>query len=144
MVFHFSLSTNKFPQVSRTLPSILANLKNAVVWMLSTCPLISKSSIPFTISLEIVPSAPMTTGITVTFCFCSQATSMYLSLFSLSFKFIPWSAETPKFTIRRFSCCCCCCCKLSLVLVLSFTPLEFFTSVFSGGFSLEFEWQQVS
>ena len=28
--------------------------------------------------------------------------------------------------------------------VLLFTPLEFFTSVLSDGFSLEFEWQQVS
>ena len=39
----FSLSS-KYPQVSRTLLSILADLKNAVVWMVSTCPLISKSS----------------------------------------------------------------------------------------------------
>ena len=28
--------------------------------------------------------------------------------------------------------------------LLSFTPLEFFTSVLADGFSLEFEWQQVS
>ena len=28
--------------------------------------------------------------------------------------------------------------------VLLFTPLEFFTSVLADGFSLEFEWQQVS
>ena len=27
---------------------------------------------------------------------------------------------------------------------LLFTPLEFFTSVLADGFSLEFEWQQVS
>ena len=31
-----------------------------------------------------------------------------------------------------------------LSLLLSFTPLEFFTSVLADGFSLEFEWQQVS
>ena len=30
------------------------------------------------------------------------------------------------------------------VLLLLFTPLEFFTSVLADGFSLEFEWQQVS
>ena len=30
------------------------------------------------------------------------------------------------------------------VLLLSFTPLEFFTSVLTDGFSQEFEWQQVS
>ena len=34
---------------------------------------------------------------------------------------------------------------LFLLLLLSlFTPLEFFTSVLADGFSLEFEWQQVS
>ena len=33
---------------------------------------------------------------------------------------------------------------LLLLLLLSFIPLEFFTSVLAGGFSLEFEWQQVS
>ena len=31
-----------------------------------------------------------------------------------------------------------------LLLLLLFTPLEFFTSVLADGFSLEFEWQQVS
>ena len=40
------------------------------------------------------------------------------------------------------------CCVLSIFaliwLVLLFTPLEFFTSVLANGFSLEFEWQQVS
>ena len=30
------------------------------------------------------------------------------------------------------------------ILLLLFTPLEFFTSVLPDGFSLEFEWQQVS
>ena len=32
----------------------------------------------------------------------------------------------------------------SCLLLSSFTPLEFFTSVLADGFSLEFEWQQVS
>ena len=32
----------------------------------------------------------------------------------------------------------------SFCLLLFFTPLEFFTSVLADGFSLEFEWQQVS
>ena len=31
-----------------------------------------------------------------------------------------------------------------LLLLLLFTPLEFLTTVLAGGFSLEFEWQQVS
>ena len=38
MVFHWSLSDSKSPQVSRTLLSILAVLNNAVVWMVSTRP----------------------------------------------------------------------------------------------------------
>ena len=33
---------------------------------------------------------------------------------------------------------------LLLLLLLLFTPLEFLTSVLADGFSLEFEWQQVS
>ena len=42
MVFHWSLSDSKSPQASRTRLSILA----VVVWMVSTRPLISKSSNP--------------------------------------------------------------------------------------------------
>ena len=57
MVFHWSLSDSKSLQVSRTLLSILANLNNAVVWMVSTLTLISKSSSLFTNSLVAVPRA---------------------------------------------------------------------------------------
>ena len=35
-------------------------------------------------------------------------------------------------------------CLLGLLLLLLFTPFEFFTSVLADGFSLESEWQQVS
>ena len=45
---HRSLSDSKSPQVSRTLLRILADLNNAVVWMVSTRPLIFKSSSPCT------------------------------------------------------------------------------------------------
>ena len=44
MILHKSLSDSKSPQVSRTLLSILAHFNNAVVWMVSLRPLISKSS----------------------------------------------------------------------------------------------------
>ena len=67
MVFHWSLSDSKSPKVSRTLLSILVNLDNAVVWMVSTCPLISKSFSPFTNPLRIVLRAPITFGVTITF-----------------------------------------------------------------------------
>ena len=46
MVFHRSLSDNKPSQISRTLLSILADLNN-VIYIVSTCPIISKFSIPF-------------------------------------------------------------------------------------------------
>ena len=71
MVSHWSLSESKSPQVSRTLVSNLAELNYAVVWMVSICGLFSKSSCPFTSLLGIVPSAPITIGITATFMFRS-------------------------------------------------------------------------
>ena len=44
MVFHWSLSDSKSPQVSGTHLGIWAVLNNAVVWMVSTLPPTSKSS----------------------------------------------------------------------------------------------------
>ena len=67
MVFHRSLSYSKSPQVSMTLLSILPDTNNALVWMVSTCPLISKSSSPCTNLLVSVPSTLITIGITVSF-----------------------------------------------------------------------------
>ena len=61
MVFHWSLSDSKSPQVSKNLLSILAVLNNAVAWKVST-----RLSLPVT-----VPRAPITIGITVTFMFHS-------------------------------------------------------------------------
>ena len=105
MVFYWSLSDSKSPQVSRTLLSILAVLNNAVVWMVSTRPPISKSSSPFSNPLVTVPNAPITIVIIVTFMFHSffnsLARSRYLSFFSHSFSFILWSAGTAKSTILQ-------------------------------------------
>ena len=105
MVFHCSLSDSKSPQVSRTLLSILAVLKNAVVWMVSTRPPTSKSFSPFSNPLVTVPNAPITIG-TIVPCmfhsfFNSLARSTYLSFFSYSFSFILWSAGTAKSTILQ-------------------------------------------
>ena len=69
MVFHWSFSDSKSPQVSRTLLSILSVLNNAVVWMVSTRPPISKSSSRFNNPLVTVTKAPI--GIIVTFVFHS-------------------------------------------------------------------------
>ena len=105
MVFHWSLSDSKSPQVSRTRLRILAVLSNAVVWIVSVRPPISKSSRPFNNPLVIVPNAPITIGTIVTFMFHSffnsLARSRYLSFFSHSFRFILWSARTEKSTILQ-------------------------------------------
>ena len=103
IVSHWILSDSKFPQVSRTLLSILADLNNAVVWMLSTCPLISKSSCPCTNPLVTVPRASITIGITVTFMF--NRFFYYLSkIWAFIFlftclQFTLWSAVTVKPTV---------------------------------------------
>ena len=105
MVFHWSLSDSKSPQVSRTRLSILAVLSNAVVRIVSTRPLTSKSSRLFNNPLVTVPNAPITIGTIVTFMFHSFFISLtrlrYLSFFSLSFRFILWSARTAKSTILQ-------------------------------------------
>ena len=66
MVFHWSLSDSKSPQVSRTLLSILAVLNNIVVWMVSTRPPTSKSSSTLSNPLVTVPNAPIIISIFVT------------------------------------------------------------------------------
>ena len=105
MVFHWSLSDSKSPQVSRTLLSILAVLNNVVVWMVSTRPPTSKSSSPFSNTLVTIPNALITIGIIFTCMFHSffnsQARSRYLSFFSHSFNFILWSAGTAESTILQ-------------------------------------------
>ena len=106
MVSHWSLSDSKSPQVSRTRFRILVNLNNAVIWMVSTHPLISKSSSPLINLLVTVPSGSFTTSITVTFMFHSFFSSLerskrsrYLFFFSLSFSFILGTARMAKSTI---------------------------------------------
>ena len=83
MVFHWSLSDSKSPQVSRTRLRILAVLSNAVVWIVSTRPPTSKSSRPFNNPLVIVSKAPITIGTIVTFMchrfFNSLASYIYIT-----------------------------------------------------------------
>ena len=75
------------------------------VWIVSTRPPTSKSSRPFNNPLVIVPNAPITIDTIITYMFHSffnsLARSRYLSFFSLSFRFILWSAETAKSTILQ-------------------------------------------
>ena len=102
---HWRLGDSKSLQVSRTLLSILADLNNAVIWMISSCRLISKSPSRGTNPLVTIPRAPITIGITVTLVFhsffSSVARSKFLSFFSLSFKFTLWSDWTAKSKIRQ-------------------------------------------
>ena len=111
MVPHWRLTDNKSPQVSMTRLRILAVLSNAVVWIVSTCSPTSKSSRSFNNPLVIVPNAPITIGTVVTFMFHSffnsLARSRYLSFFSLSFRFILWSAGTAKSIILQILFFCC-------------------------------------
>ena len=105
MVSPWSLSDSKSPHFSRTFLSILSDLSNAIVWIVSTHLLISKSSRPCTNSLVTVLRALITIGITVTFMFhsffSSLARSRYLSFFSFAFNFTLWSVGTAKSTILQ-------------------------------------------
>ena len=60
-IFHWGFNYSMSPQVSRTLLSILADLYNDIVWMVSCSPLISKSSCLCTNLLVTVTSAPIIT-----------------------------------------------------------------------------------
>ena len=105
MVFHWSLSNSKSPQVSRTPLKILVVLSYAVIWIVSTRPPTSKSSRPFNNPLVIVPKAPITISTIVIFVFHSffnsLARSRYLSFFAHSFRFILWATGTAKSTILQ-------------------------------------------
>ena len=81
MVFPWSLSNSKSPQVSSTRLRILAVLSNAVIWIVSTCSPTFKSSRPFNNPLVIVPKAPITISTIVTVMFNSLAWSRYFSFF---------------------------------------------------------------
>ena len=85
MVFLWNLSDSRSPQISRTLLSILADHNNAVVSMVSTHPVISKSPRPCINPLVSVLRALITIGITVTFMFHRffQLPSKVLVLFLL-------------------------------------------------------------
>ena len=109
MVFRWSLSDSRSSQVFRSLLSILADLNNAVVWMVSIRPLISKFSTPFTKHLGIVLSASVTIGIPVifvfhSFFFSSRARFKYLSPFSLYFIFVHFVTKSVPFLFLHGKC----------------------------------------
>ena len=106
MVFHWNLSDSKSPRVSRTLLSILAVLKNDVVWMVSTRPPTSKSSSSFNNTLVIVPKAPIIIGAIVTIIFHSFFNSLARSRYYPSFHILSvLSCGQPGQQSRQFSKC---------------------------------------
>ena len=78
--FRWGLSDSKYPQVSRTLLSILTDLNYTVVWRISICPLISESSRPL-----IDYDWYHRNFVTKFFLFSSLARSRYLYLFRFLF-----------------------------------------------------------
>ena len=110
MVSHWSLRDNTSPKVSMTLLSILANLNNAVVWMSSTRPVISKTSSPSINPLVTVPKAPIIIEIIVTFMFHSFVNSLARPRFYPPFHFPSISICSPpgrkSSQYCKFSFCC--------------------------------------
>ena len=102
VVFHWGLSDSKCPQVSSSLLSILVNLNNAVVSMVSILPLIFYSASPFSKPFRTVPSVPNIIDITISFIFyrffCCLTRSKYLFIFLLYLISTLWSMGTAKFT----------------------------------------------
>ena len=105
MVFHMSSSDSKSTQVFWTLLSILADLHNAVVWVVSSShfQIIQSLDQHFSVYTERIDynwSHRHSQNSIVFFSF--QARSRYLARISFSFNFILWSAGTAKSTIRQF------------------------------------------
>ena len=151
MVLHWSLSDSKSLQVSRTPLSILADLNNTVVWIVSTHPVISKSFGAFINPLVTVPRTPITFGINVTFMFQFFQFPSKVEVFILLFTFFQFYSEVSRdskwecllpylfflLIIIRFGrladynyyyyycccCCCCCCCCLLLFIIKGFNVL---------------------
>ena len=105
MVFHWSLSNSESPKVSRTLLSILADLNNAVVWVVSAL-LISNFSSPHPKPLEsfrvhrlqsVLPSTSCSIPLLVVW----KGPSTYLSFRFLYFIFTLRSTRTTKSTIQQ-------------------------------------------
>ena len=76
--------------------SILADLNNAVVWMASTHPLISKSSSLCTNPLVMVPSVLITVSITIIFMFQSFFSSLVRSRYYYHYSYLPKLTSVPK------------------------------------------------
>ena len=99
--FSLEFEWQQSPQVSRTLPSILADRFNAVVWIVLIRSTISNYSNSFFKPLRTVSSAPITIGNTVTLTLHSFLNSLarfkYFPVLLHSLIFTQWSAGTVSF-----------------------------------------------
>ena len=101
MVFHRGLSDSESPQVYWTLLRIVADFSNAVVWMVSTCLLISKSPSSLAILWGSFQGYQLQLESPSSACsFCSLAKS-----FHFFFAFTLWSIRMEKSHIRQFFFC---------------------------------------
>ena len=102
VVFHWSQGESKSPYISRTFLSTLANLNNAVVWMVSIFRPISNSSRPSSkLLLNDDDSEPITVVIILTLMFHSRFSSLTRSKFSLFLIFSSVVHQDGNFTIRQ-------------------------------------------
>ena len=159
-IFHTNICWWSFTGVSETASILTYSGLFSVFWlilivvMVSSCSLIFNSSSPFNKSSGIVPSAPITTGITVTvtfmfhcflFFFTFHASSRYLSLLAFFLFYSAFCRYSEKFSSFLFF--------LWLSLSLVFWPgfiiiilliRQFFPPALSDSFPLKSERQQVS
>ena len=87
VVFHKNLSDSKSHQVFRNHLSILADVNNTVICMISILPLLFNSSRLFPSLLEPLQEEPITNGITVTFILYSFFLKQ-IQIIRLSFSFL--------------------------------------------------------
>ena len=131
MVFQWSLSEKKSSKVSRSLLRILADLNNAVVRRVFSCPLISNSSSPSCNPLVTVTRGPISLvsrslSYSIVVVFFQLSSKVQVLIFSLSFNFTLWSAGTAKSINQHFSFLSFCWPSLCLVVWLGLhDPFDF-------------------
>ena len=137
--FHVSISWGSFTGVWVTsllsspvqLLSILVELSNAIVSIVSTSPLISKSSHSFTNSFLIVPRAPVTIGVTVTFMFHNFFSFPSKVLVLIPFAFFQFYSVVSRDSKVQNSASSLFCWFIIIIIII---PWEFFILTLAYGF----------
>ena len=103
LVLHRSLSVSVSPQVSRTFLSILADLRNTVVWMVSARPPISSSFSPVggTSRVHQLQLISPLLSYSITFLFSGKVQVLVCAFVFFFLIFTLWSAVTIKSTISK-------------------------------------------